>query len=173
MITHQWKRGTSRQLPRLKLVHAKIHFNLRGGIVDEADYRQRMKDVRVLIFAVGHHLGMRVMVWRQDPYTGRGDRKRAIWDPHANPPSSGRNPVRSSPHSWDDSLSESVTWSLGYKEPFILLQLCISSAPNSKRNPGTKPVGPWHSGNVTDTTTFPINKTHRVSQKKWALVITA
>lgn len=77
MTTHQWKRGTSRQLPRLKLVHAKIHFNLRGGIIDEADYRQRMKDIRVLIFAVGHHLGMRVMVWRQDPYTGRGDRKRA------------------------------------------------------------------------------------------------
>lgn len=44
---------------------------------------------------------------------------------------------------------------------------------DSKRNPGTKPARPWHSGNVTDKTTFPITKTHRVSQKKWTLMITA
>lgn len=77
MSTHHRKRGASRQLPRLKLIHAKIHFNLRGGVTDEADYCQGMKDVRVLIFAIGHHLGVRVMVWRQNPYrerdgTGKG-----------------------------------------------------------------------------------------------------
>lgn len=42
----------------------------------------------------------------------RGQEKGKGWDTHANPSSSERNPVRNSPHRWDDSLSESVTWRL-------------------------------------------------------------
>ena len=76
--TDQWKRRTSRQLPRLQPVHVEIDFNLRGGITDKADDFQGVKDIRVLLLAIHHHLGMGLMVRRQDTYrdpgSGRGNK---------------------------------------------------------------------------------------------------
>lgn len=67
--TNQRKGGTSRQLSRLQLIHAEIDFHLRRGVTDKTNDSQGMKDVRVLLLAIRHHLGVGLMVWRQDPYT--------------------------------------------------------------------------------------------------------
>jgi hypothetical protein len=52
------------------LIHSERDFHLRRGITDEANDFQGVKDIRVLIFAIHHHLSMGLMVWRQDPYRG-------------------------------------------------------------------------------------------------------
>lgn len=49
-------------------MHAKIDLYLRGGITDKADHLQGVKDVTVLILVIHHHLGVGLMVGRQDPY---------------------------------------------------------------------------------------------------------
>ena len=70
--TDQWKGGTSRQLPRLQPMHVEIDFNLRCGITDKANDFQGVKDIGVLLLAIHHHLGMGLMVWRQDAYRDPG-----------------------------------------------------------------------------------------------------
>lgn len=52
-------------------MHVEIDFNLRGGITDEADDFQGVKDIRVLLLAIHHHLGVGLMVRRQDSYRDR------------------------------------------------------------------------------------------------------
>ena len=53
-------------------MHVEIDFNLRGGITDEADDFQGVKDIRVLLLAIHHHLGVGLMVRRQDSYRDPG-----------------------------------------------------------------------------------------------------
>lgn len=53
-------------------MHVEIDFTLRGGITDEADDFQGVKDIRVLLLAIHHHLDVRLVVRRQDSYRDPG-----------------------------------------------------------------------------------------------------